>query len=108
LDSGEKVMAFRLRDDKDGFVSATWITADGQTTPMSNDDVRLTPVQQAKVDGRDMPVGWRIQIPTKSLDITTRPLNERSWMETSPPYWEGPVIFAGSTTGIGYLEMTGY
>ena len=108
LDSGEKVMAFRLRDDKDGFVSANWIAADGHTTPLSKEAVRLTPVRRANVDGRDMRVGWRIQIPTKSLDITTRPLNERSWMATSPPYWEGPVIFAGSTTGIGYLEMTGY
>jgi predicted secreted hydrolase len=24
------------------------------------------------------------------------------------PYWEGPITFAGSHTGVGYLEMTGY
>ena len=29
-------------------------------------------------------------------------------MGTSFPYWEGPISFAGSHTGLGYLEMTGY
>jgi len=35
-------------------------------------------------------------------------LNARSWMGTSFPYWEGPISFKGSHTGLGYLEMTGY
>ncbi|RWX20817.1 lipocalin family protein, partial [Rhizobium leguminosarum] len=30
------------------------------------------------------------------------------WMATSTPYWEGPINFTGSTSGVGYLEMTGY
>jgi len=29
-------------------------------------------------------------------------------MDTSIPYWEGPVRVTGSHTGRGYLEMTGY
>jgi predicted secreted hydrolase len=29
-------------------------------------------------------------------------------MGTSFPYWEGPISFAGSHGGVGYLEMTGY
>jgi predicted secreted hydrolase len=29
-------------------------------------------------------------------------------MGTSFPYWEGPISFAGSHAGLGYLEMTGY
>jgi predicted secreted hydrolase len=29
-------------------------------------------------------------------------------MAVSVPYWEGPVRIAGSHTGRGYLEMTGY
>ena len=35
-------------------------------------------------------------------------LNARSWMGTSFPYWEGPISFRGSHSGVGYLEMTGY
>jgi predicted secreted hydrolase len=29
-------------------------------------------------------------------------------MGTSFPYWEGPISFGGSHSGVGYLEMTGY
>ncbi|UHS63003.1 iron ABC transporter permease [Agrobacterium vaccinii] len=108
LEAGEKLMAFRLRDDKDGFISANWIAADGETTPLSKDDVRLELIRRAEAGGRSIPVGWRIQIPKKSLDITTQPLNDGSWMATSPPYWEGPISISGSTKGAGYLEMTGY
>jgi predicted secreted hydrolase len=108
LNSGEKLMAFRLRDDKDGFISANWISADGRTTPLSKDDIQLEPTRNATVDGRQMPVEWRIRVPGKSLDITTKPLNDQAWMATSTPYWEGPINFTGSTSGVGYLEMTGY
>ncbi|NNG69167.1 iron ABC transporter permease [Rhizobium laguerreae] len=108
LNSGEKLMAFRLRDDKNGFISANWISADGRTTPLSKDDIQLEPIRNATVDGRQMPVEWRILLPGKSLDITTKPLNDRSWMATSTPYWEGPINVTGSTSGVGYLEMTGY
>lgn len=108
LDTGDKVMAFRLRDDKEGYISATWIAADGKTTALSSDAVQLEPVRRAKVNGRAMPVVWRIRIPEKSLDIKTQPLNDQSWMATSTPYWEGPITFTGSKTGVGYLEMTGY
>ena len=29
-------------------------------------------------------------------------------MGTSFAYWEGPINFPGSHTGVGYLELTGY
>ncbi|WP_209891902.1 lipocalin-like domain-containing protein [Rhizobium leguminosarum] len=108
MESGDKLMAFRLRDNMDGFISANWISADGQTTPLSQDDVQLEPTREATVNGHQMPVEWRIRVPGKSLDITTKPLNDQSWMATSTPYWEGPVNFTGTTSGVGYLEMTGY
>ncbi len=108
LEGGEKVMAFRLRDDRDGFISATWISPDGQTVPLSGDAVKLEPVRHASVNGRQVPVAWHVQIHEKSLDITTEPLNDQSWMSTTTPYWEGPIAFSGTSSGVGYLEMTGY
>lgn len=35
-------------------------------------------------------------------------INTQAWMETSVPYWEGPVTIDGTQSGNGYLEMTGY
>ncbi len=108
LASGEKVMAFRLRDAGPGYISANWISADGKTMPLASGDVVLEPLKRATVNGREIPVSWRVKIPSKGLDITTKALNDASWMATSTPYWEGPISFDGSTNGVGYLEMTGY
>lgn len=108
LPSGEKLMAFRLRDAGDGYISGNWIAADGSTTPLTGEDIQLEPLRQATVEGRSVPVEWRLRVPNKGLDIVTRSLNDQSWMATSTPYWEGPVSFKGSSEGVGYLEMTGY
>ncbi|WP_454892388.1 lipocalin family protein [Agrobacterium vacciniicorymbosi] len=108
LDSGEKVMAFRLRDGGGGFTSANWIAADGTTSPIGSGDILLEPLRTADIDGKRIPVEWRVRIPSRGLDIGTKALNDRSWMATSTPYWEGPIEFDGTVSGRGYLEMTGY
>jgi predicted secreted hydrolase len=108
LDTGEKLMGFRLRDEGEGFTSATWITADGRPNPLPAGALRIVPVRTAKVAGRQIPVSWNVQIPSRGFDVTTQPLNDQAWMSTSIPYWEGPIAFEGSVSGRGYLEMTGY
>jgi predicted secreted hydrolase len=60
------------------------------------------------IAGRKLPTTWRIEIAARGLNIESTPLNARSWMGTSFPYWEGPIRFQGSHAGVGYLEMTGY
>ena len=109
LDSGERVMTFRLRDIAGGvFHSGTWISRDGRPTPLGSDEITLTPLSVTEVAGRDVPVTWRVQIPERGLDVLTDPLNAQAWMGTSFPYWEGPIRIRGSHSGRGYLEMTGY
>jgi predicted secreted hydrolase len=39
---------------------------------------------------------------------TIEAMDPDHWLATAFPYWEGPVIAAGSNPGIGYLELTGY
>jgi predicted secreted hydrolase len=109
LPGGARLMAFSLRDDTDDpFTSATYIDADGTTQAFGDGAVTLTPLATQEVAGRDVPVDWRLEFPERGIDITTRALNPNSWMETSFPYWEGPISFSGSHVGRGYLEMTGY
>ena len=108
FDSGEKLMAFRLRDSGDGFTAASWISAEGVAEPLPDGALLLEPGEIADVAGRKLQVGWHLRLPSKALDITTVPLNPQAWMATSFPYWEGPIRFSGSHTGRGYLEMTGY
>lgn len=108
LDGGEKLMGFRLRDKGAGFTSATWIAANGTPSPLPPGALTVSPLTTADVGGRTIPVGWRLILPARGLDITTRAINPQAWMTTRTPYWEGPITFSGSHAGQGYLEMTGY
>jgi predicted secreted hydrolase len=109
FNSGEKLMLFRLRrTDGNNYVSGKWFWPDGKARQIASTDVTMTPKAQTEIEGRKIPTTWDIAIPALALSISCVPLNAKSWMGTSFPYWEGPINFAGSHSGVGYLEMTGY
>ena len=109
LESGEKLMLYRIHQ-KDGnhSISGNWIVPDGTTRLLAQAEVVMTPKASVDVAGRKIPGGWQVAIASLSLAIDCVPLNPQSYMRTSFPYWEGPISFAGSHSGVGYLEMTGY
>jgi predicted secreted hydrolase len=109
FNSGDKLMLYRMRQsDGQHYGSGKWITPDGKAEQLASADIAMTPLAVTEIEGRKIPTTWRIAIPRMALGIECAPLNARSWMGTSFPYWEGPIRFAGSHTGVGYLEMTGY
>ena len=109
LPNDEKLMLYRLRQ-KDGRENlfGNWITPDGRSTEIAAAGNSIMPSAITEIDGRKLPTSWRVSLPARGLAIETTPLNPKSWMGTSLPYWEGPIRFSGSHAGIGYLEMTGY
>jgi predicted secreted hydrolase len=67
--------------------------------------------------GAAYPVEWRVQVPSRQLDLTVRPLVDaqemRSRLVRGLAYWEGAIVLSGTKGGRaiggrGYLEMTGY
>ena len=109
LGSNEKLMLFRLRQsDGNDYASGNWITAEGKSEQVSSSDIKMTPTAFTEVEARKLPTAWRIELPARDLAIECAALNQRSWMGTNFPYWEGPISFTGSHSGVGYLEMTGY
>jgi predicted secreted hydrolase len=109
LASGEKLMLYRMRQkDGNNYISGTFIAADGGARQLSSADVAMTPKAIFEIEGRRLPVQWDIAIPSLELAITSVPLNPRAWMGTGFSYWEGPISFHGTHTGVGYLELTGY
>ncbi len=109
LSSGDRLMLFRLRrSGGDAYVSGNWISHSGTTRQLASDEVAMTPKTLIAVAGRKLPVVWRITIVSLGLTIDCEPLNAKSWMGTSYSYWEGPISFAGTHSGVGYLELTGY
>ncbi len=109
LNSGEKLMLYRMRQtDGTSYSSGNWIKRDGKTEQIASADVNMTPQAFTEIERRKIPTAWRIAIPRLALTIECVPLNAKSWMGTSFPYWEGPISFGGSHAGLGYLELTGY
>ena len=109
LDDDTRLMAAQVRSgDGPPFVFGTLIAPDGAAQPLLGEDLRLTPLAEARVAGRRVPVHWRVEMPAAGIDVEARAVNPDSWMATTFEYWEGPVRLTGSHTGRGYLEMTGY
>ena len=109
LNSGEKLMLYRMRQtDGKNYASGNWILPDGMARQIASADIMMTPKSWTQIAQRKLPTTWQIAIASVGLDIECVPLNPRSWMATSVPYWEGPISFAGSHSGVGYLELTGY
>jgi predicted secreted hydrolase len=109
LNENRKLMLFRLRQaDGHDYFSGNWIEPDGHSREIGFADIRMTPTASIEIEKRRVPIAWNIEIPARGLKIACVPLNARSWMATSFPYWEGPISFSGSHAGVGYLEMTGY
>ena len=107
FDDGAKLMGFQLRGAQT-YTQATLIMPDGETTAFPNGAFNAEPLDVTAAAGRQVPTTWQVTLPDIDLDATVTAINPQSWMDTSVPYWEGPVRITGSHTGRGYLEMTGY
>ncbi|UVL63753.1 iron ABC transporter permease [Pseudomonas sp. B21-032] len=110
LDSGAKLMLFRVREAQGApYRAGTWISAEGNAQALQGAQIQLQELAWSKQDnGHKLPTRWRVQVPAHGVDVQVDALEPKAWMSTRFPYWEGPVRFNGSVSGKGYLEMTGY
>ncbi len=118
LDSQEELMYYQLRG-RDGTPaptsSGTWVTTTGAAEKLTRPDVTLTPTGRwtSPTTGATYPSGWRLEVPSKGLDLTLTPRLPDQELPLSVHYWEGAVAVAGRRngkliTGQGYVELTGY
>ena len=104
LDSGDKLMAFQLREDGEAFRSGTWIPQQGEPVALTPGQLQLTPAPgQAGYPRR-----WRLKVEDYGvrLELSAPPGNHLN--NGFYPYWESPVVISGSHSGHGYMELTGY
>ncbi|MGO1462316.1 MAG: lipocalin-like domain-containing protein [Marinobacter sp.] len=104
LDSGDKLMAFRLRDESGSFQAGTWLPAEGDPVPLSSAELNLKELDRRK----GVPVGWRLKVPAYQVDLQLVAPPGDYLNRGLYPYWESPVNVAGSHQGEGYMELTGY
>jgi predicted secreted hydrolase len=110
LASGAKLMLFQVRQaDGEPYRAGTWIDADGRAQALRGEQIQLSEQTWTRqAHGRKMPTRWRIQVAEHGVDVQAEAIQPQAWMDTSFPYWEGPVRLIGEPGGRGYLEMTGY
>jgi predicted secreted hydrolase len=117
LDNDTELMLFQLRRTDgsiDPYSAGTYIDRAGRATHLKRSDFDLQPLEiwhSPKTGGR-YPVRWRITVPSLhlTLECSTDVPGQELVAENSAgtTYWEGAVTYRGTTSGVGYLEMTGY
>jgi predicted secreted hydrolase len=117
LADGSALMFYALRD-RDGRRNAhsagTWLAPDGQVRSLTNADVGIAVTGEWRNESGDRyPSGWRIRVPSLSLDLSVRPVLADQELQTTPRYWEGAVDVSGERAGThlagrGYVELVGY
>jgi predicted secreted hydrolase len=117
LDDGRDLMVYRLRradGTADDVSSGTLVTVTGEVINLGADDVVIEPTGfwGSEDSGGTYPSGWRLRLPRYAIDLELRPMVVNAEVDgsrtTGVIYWEGPVAATGSTTGEGYVELTGY
>jgi len=116
LENGEKLTLFQLRQQSggnrdDNYLYASLIAADGNTTVLNAELVRLTVLEENILAGRSLPVRWRIELPQIDRQFNIEALHSNQWMAVDFPYWEGAIVVSGNgpeNRGRGYMELTGY
>ena len=108
LDSGDKLMAFRLREEDGGYLSGSWVTPEREVIPLEAGSFSLEVIGQRQTGAGTVPVQWRIRVPQQGVDVTITAPPGQYWNDGLFPYWESPVSVRGSHRGDGYMELTGY
>jgi predicted secreted hydrolase len=108
------LMLYQMRRDDGSFDAAssgTFVAADESATHLRAEDFSMTSnaTWKSKQTGSVYPVRWRVQVPSRGIDITVQPVLDDQELAFVPvTYWEGAVDISGSGKGVGYLELTGY
>jgi len=121
LDDGTDLTLSLVRDADGSYplVYGTLVEADGSARHLPREafSVEVTDRWTSPRTGADYPAGWRITIPSESLEIDLRPTVADQELDTRAStgvvYWEGSQVVRARRDGtaIGgeaYVELTGY
>ena len=122
FENNTELMLYVLRD-RAGATSAlfgSFIMPDGTVQDIGFGSARAESTGQwlSPHTGETYPSGWLVELPEQQLVLTITPQLEDQELYfpgavfAGPTYWEGAVDVhasgAGSPTGVGYVELTGY
>ncbi len=112
LDDGTDIMIYQLFDNSGKLQMNTGtLTKNSITEVLPDSSIHLTPLETwtSKNSGLIYPVLWKLELPTKHINLTTKAIVNDSEFDarltTYNIYWEGAVRVEGSQTGKGFVEM---
>ena len=109
LNDGSKLMAFRMRlNDQADYVTGSLISPQGDLRTLLPSDISLEPLSSVDVNGKLLPLQWRLKVPSSDIDIEVVTVKQDQWNPFFVSYYEGMVEVNGSHQGQGFLELTGY
>jgi predicted secreted hydrolase len=121
LDDGNDLTISLVRDTDGAIVTSygTIVRPDGEAVHLTPDQiaVRTTDTWTSTHTGATWPSRWTIDVPTEGWTLTITPTMPDQELDTRAStdviYWEGEVLVEGTidgspTTGLGYVELTGY
>jgi len=107
LNDQTALMLYRLRSHGEQHFYSSIMSANGTIEVLGASEVMLEAGQSQSFEGRDYVLDWRIRIPSRNIDIHTRPINDSQFLRTRISYWEGAVKISGSHESVGYMELFG-
>ena len=117
FDNDTELMLYLIRGTDGGYATAagSFVTRDGRTVHLTSRDFEVTPTGEtwtSPATGAVYPLSWRVRVPRYGIDVAVTPVMKDQEMNTRSTtgivYWEGDVRVAGSTPGVGYVELTNY
>jgi predicted secreted hydrolase len=121
LDDDRELMLYVLRDGKGGTIGVygTAVDPSGATRALAGPDISAvaTGSWTSPHTGAVYPSGWHVMVPAEGLDLVIAPKaqdqelyfpGQSALLSSVTTYWEGAVSVAGSASGEGYVELTGY
>ena len=115
LDNNTELVCLEYNDWKKKNLLASISYANGRVAHAL--DLVLTPLGDAwesEITGAKYPTSWRIQVPSKKIDLVVDPLmTDQEIIFGSINYWEGPLTVKGKVNGKnvkgnGFVELVGY
>lgn len=118
LDNETEIMLFTLRNEDggiDSFSSATVIDPRGKLETFAQNEFSVQVLERWRSphNQADYPARWKIEIPSRQIELQVQPLMADQELRVSFIYWEGAVKANGMfgailVEGYGYIELTGY
>lgn len=120
LDDNRDLMVYSLRRE-DGSLdlksAGTIVEANGKSRKLAANEFYIEVLRQWRSPHSNIsyPAGWKILIPSESLELQVTPAIEDQELNTTIRYWEGAVKVSGKyknsnviVAGKGYVELAGY